>query len=214
MSMYEYSTPFDLKNKISGVKNRNVSDVVLVVLIALLAVLLFLQTFVFTTVFVSGGSMNDTLSDGDFLIADTIKGKTGNFGYGDIVIVDTYIPADVGQSKKIIKRVIGLGGDVIDLKGGRVYRNGLPIDEPYTDQITYVIEDGTNTEFPHKVGEDEVFVLGDNRSVSIDSRKKIYSALKKSQVTAVVPEWAVRRKDVIKKYYSFLFSVRGSLSGD
>lgn len=211
-----YSSPKELYNRISGKKDVNIADTVMIVVIFLLMIVLFLKTFVFTTVFVSGSSMETTLTDGDFLIADTLKAKLGSYTYGDVIVVDTGILTENGDTKKIIKRIIGLPGDVIEIKNGYVYRNGEILNEEYLTQKTYVedyrVSPDIYTEFPHTVGEDEVFFLGDNRRVSLDSRRYEYSRIKKSQIFAVVPEWSIRHKNFIKKYYGFLYSVTGNNS--
>lgn len=217
--MGDFLTPKDLYNKISGKKESGIADIVMIIVIILLMLLLFLKTFVFTTIFVSGRSMEPTLYDTNFLIADTLKAKLGRYSYGDVIVVDTGVETTSGDTKKIIKRIIGLEGDEIDIKDGYVYRNGVKLEEEYLIQKTYT-EDYTSlpeeyTSFPHKVGKDEVFVLGDNRLLSLDSRRTVYSHIKTSQVFAVVPKWSIKHKDIIKDYYGFLYAMRGeNIAGD
>jgi signal peptidase I len=71
------------------------------------------------------------------------------------------------KSNKLVKRVIGVAGDEVDIKDGYVYLNGKKLEEPYTKGETMPKE----FKLPFKVGENELFVLGDNRLVSKDSRK-------------------------------------------
>ena len=84
---------------------------------------------------------------------------------GDVIIFETNLKTDAGDEKLLIKRVIGLPGDVVSIKEGKVYVNGNMIDDSYTkDQFTNgELEDVV-------VPENKLFCLGDNRMVSVDSR--------------------------------------------
>ena len=81
-------------------------------------------------------------------------------GYGDVIAFS--YPLD--PSRGFMKRVIGVSGDTIELDGGRVIRNGEPLEEPY------VVNSDMQSTLPVKVPEDSYFVLGDNRPASSDSR--------------------------------------------
>lgn len=84
---------------------------------------------------------------------------------GDVIVFRSHMETDNGKKKLLIKRVIGTPGDVIDIHDGKVYVNGDMIDDSYTrDQDT----NGNLEEIT--VPENSVFVLGDNRRVSVDSR--------------------------------------------
>ena len=92
--------------------------------------------------------------------------------YGDIVIVEPYEESH----RKLIKRLVGMPGDTIEIKNGLLYRNGEYVEENYLDE-EYVsnFEKNNNIRFNRKIekielGEDEYYVLGDNRPESIDSR--------------------------------------------
>lgn len=124
------------------------------------AVTVILFKFVFCLAFVDGYSMSPTYNNGDFLLANHI---TCHPDYGDAVIIKHT------SRGNIIKRVIGLPGDVIEVDGanGVVYRNGTAIDEPYVTASSYTNGD---LEGPITVEDGHVFVMGDNRQNSYDSR--------------------------------------------
>ena len=111
---------------------------------------------------VSGQSMDDTLHDGNYLIVNKLAYKIGEPEHGDIIVFDS------GQEEHElwIKRVIGLPGDVIKTDGRTLYINNAKASEPY-------IKKGTVAQGEMKtwiVPEGAVFVMGDNRNNSTDSR--------------------------------------------
>ena len=118
--------------------------------------------FVFRILGVDGGSMLPTLRDGDWV---AVSGITANVERGDIVVVTQPWERNV----PIIKRVIAVGGDTvyIDFDSCKVYVNGTEIYEPYINEPTRVSGD---VEFPLTVDEGKIFVMGDNRNISLDSR--------------------------------------------
>jgi len=127
------------------------------------AVIALVFTFLVRIVQVDGSSMNPTLQNGDrVLIASFLEPD-----YGDIVIIDSYIP----YGKPLVKRVIGKAGDTIsiDFEAGIVYRNGEALEEPYTAEPTWTYE---SVNFPITVPEGCLFIMGDNRNNSKDSRDK------------------------------------------
>ncbi len=136
----------------------------------LIAVLvgLFLVVFVIQRNEVLGSSMEPTLYTGDQLLVEKVSVRFGRIRHGDIVTVNADgLPGHYGE-KNIIKRVIGIPGDRIEIRDGRVYRNGVVIEEPYLEENTTVERDPRYSSVV--LGEDEYFVLGDHRSVSLDSR--------------------------------------------
>ena len=128
----------------------------------LAVVLLF--TFVIRLIGVDGHSMVPTLQDGDRLLVLNAM-LDNDYEYGDIVVLrkDTFL------EEPIVKRVIATEGQTVDIDfaNGVVYVDGEALDEPYINEPTYVEE---GTEFPLTVPEGSIFVMGDNRNHSSDSR--------------------------------------------
>ena len=127
--------------------------------------ILLIFMFLFRMVVVSGPSMMQTLLDGDRLILlSNVLYK--NPKYGDIVVASKESFKD---GEPIIKRVIATEGQKVDIdfENGIVYVDDVPLDEPYTNTPTNLIE---GTKFPLIVDKGCVFVLGDNRNDSLDSR--------------------------------------------
>lgn len=116
-----------------------------------------------------GESMEPSFEDGDVVIV--VRDFTPD--YGDVVVADT-------SNKLIIKRVIGMEGDEIDFYDGKVYRNGVILDEDYTKGRTFAYDELVT--FPVTVGEGQVFLLGDNRENSADSRSSMYGLVDEDEL--------------------------------
>ena len=131
----------------------------------LVAGVVLLFSLCFRIVVVSGPSMKDTLVDGDWLLL------AGNIFYGEPRNGDVIVASkdSFDDGKPIIKRVIALEGQNVDIdfEQGIVYVDGVALDEPYTRTSTTLDE---GMEFPLTVTDGCVFVMGDNRENSKDSR--------------------------------------------
>lgn len=126
-------------------------------------------------------SMEPSFYGGDYLIVSKISYKIGTPKRGDVVIFKSEIPVNQdnpdGEKKLLIKRVIGVPGDVVDISNDTVSVNGKVIDEPYINS------GGTPGEVVnYRVPEDSYFVMGDNRTVSIDSRRHEVGPVKASKI--------------------------------
>ena len=122
--------------------------------IVIILVLLF-KKFLYTPIRVNGESMMKTLHDGDIMILNIIDYKVHGLKRFDIVVVDE-------GDELIIKRVIGLPGDTVEYKNNKLYINGKKVNDKYASEKT--------EDFSVLVPKNEYFVLGDNRTNSLDSR--------------------------------------------
>lgn len=134
-------------------------------LVCAVLVLVLLFTFVVRVVQVDGESMRETLQDQDLLLV-LDNWLCGDFQPGDIVILQE---EDFNGGVPIVKRVIATEGQTVDIDfaNGTVYVDGMELEEPYIREPTWTDE---GAEFPLTVPEGCVFVMGDNRNDSDDSR--------------------------------------------
>jgi signal peptidase I len=130
-------------------------------------------------------SMEPTLVPGEFLMVNKLAYKFGLPKYGDIIVFH-YDPTE-----DFIKRVIGLPGDTVEVKGGVVYVNNQAFTEPYINEPP----DYTGT---WSVPADSLFVLGDNRRNSSDSHVWGFVAMKEVIGKAIVIYWPLKDARLIK----------------
>jgi signal peptidase I len=157
--------------------------------VAALAIALLIKSFLVQAFYIPSESMVPTLERGDRVLVEKISYRIGDPVPGDIVVFDNSFQAEgttddersvitrIGDAFRglfgmpasghsdVIKRVVGVGGDRVEGRDGEVLVDGTPVDEPY-------LGDGVGTEdfSPVLVPQGEVFVLGDNRGSSGDSR--------------------------------------------
>ncbi|MGI6001238.1 MAG: signal peptidase I [Candidatus Merdisoma sp.] len=128
-----------------------------------LAVTFLIITFVGQRTHVSGESMENTLDDGDQLIVDKITYRFQDPERFDIIV----FPFHYKENTYYIKRIIGLPGETVQIADGAIYINGEVLQESYGREV---MQDPGIAAEPITLGEDEYFVLGDNRNQSSDSR--------------------------------------------
>ena len=144
------------------------------VIVGALVVALVVKTFLFQAFYIPSASMEPTLDKGDRVLVNKLSYDLHDVHRGDVIVFELE-PDQVGDDgiKDLIKRVIGLPGDTIESRDGVVYVNDRALSEPYLAEgtVTGDPDDGQNPAIPRQtVPEGHVFVLGDNRSNSADSR--------------------------------------------
>lgn len=147
-----------------------------VVIALICCVLVFV--FVARVIDVVGHSMEPTLSPGDKII---ITRLAGDYEVGDIVV----LRKDTFRQEPIVKRIIAVEGQTIDFdfETGTVYVDGVALEESYINERTYTPEDYNG---PVTVGENQVYVLGDNRNNSTDSRTATIGCVDKRYIMGKV----------------------------
>ncbi len=185
----------------------------LCVIIVLFSEALFV-TF-YTGIYVVDGSMTPTLTGaeldekrqplpgGDYIYINTHK----KADYGDIVVVYRQ-KSGLNFTDKLIKRVVAFGGDTVELKAGVLFVNGKEVKESYLDANKNSPTILKNTFAEHTVADGCMFLLGDNRNDSIDSRT--YGDFPVKDLVGVVPEWSMRSKGTSTAIYTFFhFTIFG-----
>ena len=136
--------------------------------IAIIAALIVIpiRYFLFQPFFVKGQSMDPNFENGDYLIVDEISYRFSEPQRGEVIVFK--YPED--PSHRFIKRIVGLPGETVEIKDGKViiYRDGV---SQVLDESEYLSDLVTTGDFQITLGENEYFVLGDNRPFSFDSRK-------------------------------------------
>ena len=140
-------------------------------------------TFVGQRTKVAGHSMEPTLSDGDNLIVDKLSYRFRDPERYDIIIFPG--PEEFGQHPYYIKRIIGMPGETVQIKDGKVYINDKELKSDVYGITDYIDYPGIAEE-PITLGDDEYFCLGDNRPVSQDSRYKEVGPVKRSIIVGKV----------------------------
>jgi signal peptidase I len=135
-------------------------------------------------VVVEGPSMRPTLISGEWIVVNRAAYKVGAPQRGDVIV---FLPPTNAQTDDLIKRVIGLPGEAVEIHAGRVTIDGRRLEEPY-------ILGTTSADNSWQLGPDELFVMGDNRGLSLDSRSFGPISLKEVVGKAVFiywppPEW-------------------------
>ena len=156
-----------------------------ILIVVALVVAVLIKTFLIQAFFIPSGSMNDTLVDGDRVMVNKLAYRLGSPARGDVIVFDSpmstqadgesifgalvrHVAESLGLSSPesaLIKRIVALGGETIEIRENRVYIDGGALEEPYLKEGSWMGDYG-----PFTVPEGQVFVMGDNRSSSSDSR--------------------------------------------
>lgn len=137
-----------------------------------LAVFALVRTFIVSPFTVPTGSMEPTIQVGDNIFAQKVTLNLGqSVEAGDIVVFNN--PDSASSHDILVKRVIALAGQTVSLEGGVVYVDGVALDEPYAQGSSYALTEQSyegDLTYPYTVPEGHVWVMGDNRENSADSR--------------------------------------------
>ncbi|MEE9299254.1 MAG: signal peptidase I [Acidimicrobiia bacterium] len=157
-----------------------------VLIVVALVVAVLIKTFLVQAFFIPSASMRDTLLEGDRVMVNKLAYRFGEPERGDVIVFDSplerhsdgenilgSIVRNIGEAlglstpdTALIKRVIAVGGDTIEIRDNTVFVNGIRLDEPYLTRTLHMSDFG-----PLQIPVDHVFVMGDNRNQSEDSRR-------------------------------------------
>ncbi|HIU02859.1 MAG TPA: signal peptidase I [Candidatus Onthocola gallistercoris] len=164
----------DKAEKIEKSKVRETVEFIIYCGLAIIVGLLIVR-FVGQRTEVIGESMSPTLEDGDNLIVDKITYRFSDPKRFDIIV----FPFKENRTVYYIKRIIGLPGETVQIQDGKIYINGIELNEDYGAEP---IEDPGIASAPITLGEDEYFVLGDNRNNSQDSRTAAVGNISRDEI--------------------------------
>ena len=173
----EFPTSADVEKELQRVRytrkyHRMIRSTVSV-LIVVAAVAILISSLLVPVFRIYGTSMSPTLEEGDIVVSV----RTSDLRQKDLI-------AFYYNNRLLVKRVIASAGDWVDIDlDGNVYVNQQKIEEPYLKEKAFGEPD---IDFPYQVPEDRVFVLGDNRAVSVDSRSKAMGCVSSEQIVGKV----------------------------
>ncbi len=187
-----------------------------ILIVVAFGIALLIKTFLVQAFFIPSASMEDTLQIGDRVLVSKLSYRVGDPEAGDIVVfvspTQSRVPQEdrgpvgnfirgfkeslglASSERDFIKRVVAVEGQTVEIKDGKVYVDGKERNEPFVKQTAQMPNYG-----PTKVGEDEVFVMGDFRSNSHDSR--VFGPIKESSIVgrAFILIWPLDRFDWLSR---------------
>ena len=158
--------------------NKEIKSWIRTVLFSILIAIVILQFFSFFLV--SGKSMSPTLENNDYLIVKRPFLNYFDYKRNDIIVFETEIKSSINNKKDLVKRIIAIEGDRIQIKNGQVYLNGKLLNE------NYIVSKNTEGNIDLIVAKNSFFVMGDNRKVSFDSRFESIGLINKVDVLGKV----------------------------
>ena len=181
----QYEAPAEEEQPVSFV--RWIGELVVMVALAFLLAS-GIRAYVIQPYVIPSGSMEPTIEISDRVLANKFVYRFGEPERGDVVVLDD----PTGTVQTLIKRVIATGGETVDLVDGKVLIDGVALDEPYTHGKESVPMTPEIT-FPYTVPEDSVWLMGDNRTNSADSR--VFGAVPLSEIRgqAICTFWPLDR---------------------
>lgn len=179
------------KEKSRGIAGEILSFLLYVVVVVGITFLII--HYVGQRTYVSGSSMENTLSDGDNLIVDKITYRFSDPKRYDIIV----FPYQYEENTYFIKRIIGLPGETVQIVDGIIYIDGEALQESYGREV---MKNSGLAADPVTLGEDEYFVLGDNRNDSTDSRDPSVGKIKRNQIIgrAWVRIWPLSKIGILR----------------
>ena len=151
-------------------------------LVIVAAISVLVATLLLPVLQIYGSSMNPNLYEGEIVVSV----KSRDYKTGDII-------AFYYNNRVLVKRIIGMPGDVVTIdKNGDVYVNDALLDEPYLTQKSYGSAD---IEYPYTVPQNALFVLGDHRESSVDSRSSLVGCVEKEEIIGkiIFRVWPLKR---------------------
>ena len=145
------------------------------VLLAAVTLALLMRTFLIAAFYIPSESMEPVLEIGDRLLVSKLSYRIGDPEPGDVVVFGTPPSMQPAQTAELIKRVVAVGGQQVEAANGRLIVDGSPVDEQYLSNDEYTRDFG-----PVLVPAGYVFVMGDNRRSSQDSR--VFGAIPESEI--------------------------------
>ena len=165
----------------------------LVYVAVVVGITFFIITFIGQRTYVSGSSMESTLSHGDNLIVDKLTYRFADPKRYDIIV----FPFRYEENTYYIKRIIGLPGETVQIQDGSIYIDGEVLNESYGREV---MKSAGLAADPIELKEDEYFVLGDNRNDSTDSREPNVGVIHRDEILgrAWVRIWPLDKIGVLK----------------
>jgi signal peptidase I len=154
----------------SPTRRRSIHPIVewVIVVVVAIASALMVRAYVVQQFAVEGESMLSTLQDGDRVLVNRLSYRLHDPRRGDVVVLKRFDA--LSAERDLIKRVVGLPGETIEFRACTVYVNGAPLTEPYIDPLVQARDGCGSDQPPLTVPDSSVFVLGDHRGKSSDSR--------------------------------------------